>query len=171
MSKKRKGKKVIAKTLGTFGNWTVKGGEVKRSTPGKVKKTNLFKLVGEKIPFEAIDAVEKYARNVLGSSPEGVYMAIDSMGCPRYSGRGDVFPRLKAHKRDYPIELDFFSFYIVENKNHQREIETLLIRSTSFLAVLNERKVRASISPGSVLDYEVGTKFVDRQEKKGKKSS
>jgi hypothetical protein len=134
-----------------------------------VAKGHLFKLVGEKIPFGAIHAVGRHAREVLGETPNGVYLAIDSMGCPRYAGRGAVFSRLKAHKKAFPVELLFFSFYIVERKQHEREIETLLIRSTSFLAVLNQRKVRASIAPGSVLDYEVGTRFVERQSKKGRR--
>jgi hypothetical protein len=126
-------------------------------------------LVGEKIPYSAIRDVKKHATDVLNETPNGVYLAMDSMGCPRYAGRGAVFSRLEAHKKSFPLELIYFSFYIVEEKQHEREIETLLIRSTSFLAVLNNRKVRASIAPGSVLDYEVGTHFVERQYKKGRK--
>jgi hypothetical protein len=31
--------------------------------------------------------------------PSGVYIAHDSMGCPRYVGRGDIFARLRAHRK------------------------------------------------------------------------
>jgi hypothetical protein len=171
MRKKRAGKKAIYGTIYSDDTWSVKNGRVVRLGAGKVKKGHLFKLIGEKIPFAAVSKVEKHARNILETVPNGVYLAMDSMGCPRYTGRGAIFSRLKAHKKAYPVELEFFSFYVVEDKQHEREIETLLIRSASFLSVLNERKVRASIAPGSVLDYEVGTKFVERQFKKGRKSA
>ena len=171
MGKKRRGKKVIEGILYTDKTWSVKYGRVKRVNAGKVATGSLFKLIGEKLPFTAIGEVEKHARKVLKTVPNGVYLAMDSMGCPRYTGRGVIFSRLKAHKKHFPVELVFFSFYVVEAKQHEREIETLLIRSASFLSVLNERKVRASIAPGSVLDYEVGTKFVERQFKKGKKAT
>jgi hypothetical protein len=170
MSKKRPGRKEIEKTIYSDKNWSVKAGRVVRLGAGRVKG-NLFKLVGEKIPFAAIGRTEKHAREVLRVIPNGVYLAMDSMGCPRYTGRGAVFSRLKTHKKHFPVELAFFSFYIVEDKQYEREIETLLIRSASFLSVLNERKVRASIAPGSVLDYEVGTRFVERQWKRGRKSN
>ena len=171
MSKKRAGRKKIESTLFSDDVFSVKSGRIIRKVGGKVAKGHLFKLVGEKIPFDSILAVEKHAKELLGATPNGVYLAIDSMGCPRYAGRGAVFSRLKAHKKDFPVELIFFSFYIVENKQHEREIETLLIRGASFLAVLNDRKARVSIAPGSVLDYEVGTNFVERQWRKGKRPS
>lgn len=171
MSEKRAGRKQIDETLDADKDWSVKAGRVVRRNPGKVATGNLFKFVGEKIPFWAIRKVEKYVSTKLGGQPNGVYLAIDSMGCPRYAGRGAVFSRLKAHKKLYPFELTYFSFYIVKKKQHERELETLLIRSTSFLAVLNKRKVRASIEPGNMLDYEVGTSFIERQYKKGKKTS
>jgi hypothetical protein len=170
MSKKRAGKKSVYEVLARDENWCVKAGSINRLTPGKVRKGNLFKFVGEKIPFFAVKAVEKYVRDTLGDTPNGVYLAIDSMGCPRYVGRGRVFQRLQAHQKHFPVELQFFSFYIVKEKQHEREIETLLIRATSFLSVLNERKVRTSIEAGRILDYEVGTQFVVRQRKKGRKS-
>ena len=63
----------------------------------------------------------------------------------------------------------YFSFYIVANKQHEREIETLLIRVGGAHLQFNERKKRVDISPGSVGDYEAGTMYVERQKKKGKR--
>jgi hypothetical protein len=167
--KKRLGKKRITSIIYSDADWSVKAGTVVRAKPGKVKVGCLFKIVGEKLPFQSIKKVEQHVTDV-GISPNGVYLAMDSMGCTRYVGRGEVFQRLRAHKKRFSRELAFFSFYIVEKKQHEREVETLLIRTASFLAVLNERKVRASIAPGNILDYEVGTRFVERQWKKGAKS-
>ena len=92
------------------------------------------------------------------------------MGCPRYIGRGNVFSRLALRKRRHPLELAYFSFYIVSTKKHEREIETLLIRAASTLLHFNEKKKRIDISPGSVRDYEPGIRFYERQRKKGKKT-
>jgi hypothetical protein len=45
-----------------------------------------------------------------------------------------------------------------------------VIRATSHLLDFNERKKHPTIEPGSILDYEGGTKFYERQNKKGKKA-
>jgi hypothetical protein len=58
-----------------------------------------------------------------------------------------------------------------EHKNHEREIETVLIRAASAMLFFNERKKRASIAPGSVTDYEPLTHYFERQYKKGKKAA
>jgi hypothetical protein len=166
---KRPGKKKVEATLYADADWSVKAGKLIRAGPGKVQQGRLFTMVGEKLPFQALKKIEKYVVDA-GIRTEGVYVAMDSMGCPRYVGRGSVFFRLGQHKKKYSRELMYFSFYIVENKQHEREIETLLIRTASYLAVFNERKIRASIAPGNVLDYEVGTGFIERQWKKGKKA-
>ncbi len=96
-------------------------------------------------------------------------MAHDSMGCPRYIGRGNIFQRLEARKMAHPLELEYFSFYVVSEKKHEREIETLLIRAAGFLLEFNDKKKRVGIAPGNVGDYEAGTIFYERQYKKGKK--
>ena len=168
--RKRRGLKRIAETIYSDSDWSLKAGRVVRATAGRVNKGHLFKFAAEKVPFQAIRQTEKHVVRTLGIPPTGVYVAMDSMGCPRYVGRGSVFLRLKQHKMTYSRELLFFSVYIVEKKQHEREIETLLIRTASYLAVFNERKVRASIAPGNILDYEVGTRFVERQWKKGRKA-
>jgi hypothetical protein len=72
---------------------------------------------------------------------------------------------LEVHK----LELKYFSFYIVENRGHEREIETLLIHSAGPLLQFNTNKKRLTISPGNIRDYEAGTPFFDRHYKKGKR--
>jgi hypothetical protein len=99
----------------------------------------------------------------------GVYLAHDSFGVPRYGGRGDIFGRLAQHKRDYPKELEYFSFFIIKNKNHEREIETAILRAASSEMTLNERKVRTGLAIGNVTDYEPGTYFVERQSPRGRR--
>src|SRR5690606_42073039 len=90
-----------------------------------------------------------------------------SLGSPRYVGRGSIFARLKSHKNAHPHELVYFSFYIVEDKQHEREIETLLIRAAGDQLEFNDRKKRVGIKPGNIRDYEPGTVFYERQSKKG----
>ena len=99
---------------------------------------------------------------------EGVYIAHDSMGFARYVGRGKVFARLRAHRREAPLELRYFSLYIVANKNHEREIETLMIRLGGAHLHFNTKKKRVDIKPGNIRDYEAGTRFVERQRKRGR---
>ncbi len=96
-------------------------------------------------------------------------MAHDSMGCPRYIGRGNVFQRLESRKKAKVLELQYFSFYLVSEKKHEREIETLLIRAAGFLLEFNSRKKRAGISHGNIRDYEAGTLFFERHYKRGKR--
>lgn len=146
--------------------WTIWHGRLvpPRGRPRKIK--SLFKVVAEKLPFECIDAVKRHMKNHHLSS-EGVYVAHDSMGYARYVGRGDIFTRLKSCLGRQVLELKYFSFYVVENKNHEREIETVLIRAAGPLLAFNDRKKNDSILPGNVKDYEAGTDFYERQDKKG----
>jgi hypothetical protein len=76
---------------------------------------------------------------------------------------------LASHKRAHSLELEYFSFYVVAEKKHEREIETLLIRAAGFLLEFNDRKKRNGIAPGSVNDYEPGTIFYERRYQKGAK--
>lgn len=147
--------------------WIVNTGRLVRS-PGRPFKTDpLFLHVAEKIPYAALDAVRK--EFVANKWPkEGVYVAHDSMGYARYVGRGRVFQRLQSRKKQSPLELAYFSFYIVANKNHEREIETLMIRLGGPHLHFNERKKRVDIAPGSIRDYEAGTRFVERQRRRGR---
>ena len=96
---------------------------------------------------------------------QGVYMAHDSMGAVRYIGRGKVFTRLKTRKREHPHELVYFSIFIVNDKQHEREIETLLIRAAGPQLEFNDRKKRIGIETGDIHDFEPGTKFYERQER------
>ena len=151
--------------------WTVHQGVLKRLRGNPGKTAHLFQVVGEKLPFESLTAVRKDVVNSLKLKPYGVYVAHDSMGCPRYIGRGNVFVRLDAIRKSQPQELIYFSFYLVSQKKHEREIETLLIRAASFLLEFNSRKKRIGISHGNICDYEAGTYFYERQKKKGKRRS
>ncbi len=148
------------------GGWCVRWGRLVpgRGRPHHVK--SLLSWVGEKIPFEALSDTKKRLQDE-GATKEGVYIAHDSMGFARYVGRGDIFVRLKARKKAHPLELAYFSFYIIAQKKHEREIETLLIRLGGAHLQFNERKKRVDISPGNIRDFEPGTKYVERQWKRG----
>ena len=123
---------------------------------------HLFRVIGEKLPFAALEPVRRHMADA-GFGAAGVYVAHDSMGCPRYIGRGAIFGRLSARKKAQPLELEYFSFYVVQEKKHEREIETLLIRAAAFLLEFNTRKKRVGIEAGNVHDYEAGTVFYQRQ--------
>ena len=146
--------------------WVVQHGELKRGQGRPAKTEHLFRVVGEKLPFASLPKVRAHLKaKELGM--QGVYVAHDSMGCPRYIGRGNIFSRLEARKKAQPLELEYFSFYVVSEKKHEREVETLLIRAAGFLLEFNTRKKRIGVSPGNVRDYEAGTVFYERQRKKG----
>ena len=147
--------------------WNVQFGELKRHQGNPGKAEHLFRVVGEKLPYEALVAVKKHVQDQ-GFGTNGVYVAHDSMGFPRYIGRGAIFGRLKARKDAQLLELAYFSFYVVSEKKHEREIETLLIRAAGPLLQFNSRKKRVSIMPGNIKDYEAGTLFYERQYKKGR---
>lgn len=171
MNKKRTKKARATKTISgqvyaDGEHWTVQYGELKRAQGRPSKAEHLFRVVGEKLPFSAMHAVKVHLKEQ-NHGTHGIYVAHDSMGCPRYIGRGDIFGRLEARYKAKSLELEYFSFYVVSEKKHEREIETLLIRAASFLLEFNTRKKRVGVSPGSIRDYEVGTIFYERQRKKG----
>lgn len=137
-----------------------------RGRPDKVE--SIFKVVAEKIPFECLREIERdMNENALDTN--GIYLAHDSMGAVRYAGRGNIFGRLAARKKAQELELMYFSFYVIPNNKHEREIETVIIRAASHLLDFNDRKKRPTILPGNVNDYEPGTYFYERQKKKGPK--
>lgn len=146
--------------------WTIQYGELRRGQGRPPKTEHLFRVVGEKLPFRCLKSVRKKLMDD-GYSTQGVYIAHDSMGCPRYIGRGSIFTRLQARFKAQPLELEYFSFYVVSEKKHEREIETLMIRAAGFLLFFNDKKKRVGIEPGDVRDYEPGTLFFERQRKKG----
>jgi hypothetical protein len=92
------------------------------------------------------------------------------MGVARYIGRGDIFDRLGKHKKAHYLELAYFSFYVIPDKGHEREVETLLIRAAGPSLHFNTRKKRVDIQPRDIRDYEPGTKFYERQMKRGRKA-
>jgi hypothetical protein len=134
--------------------------------PGKTSR--LFQFVGEKLPYDSLGKVKACVKE-RSNDLEGVYLAHDSMGVARYGGRGDIFGRLASHKRKFPKALLYFSFFIVKNKNHEREIETAILRAASPQMTLNQRKIRSGLEAGKVTDYEPGTLFIERQSRRGKK--
>ena len=145
---KRPSRKIITDCVFRDGvNWTVQYGELKRSQGRPSKEQHLFKVAGEKLPFESEDIQIRH----------------------HAIGRGNVFARLKARKKAQPLELHYYSFYIVSQKQHEREVETLLIRAASFLLEFNDKKRRVGLSAGAINDYEPGMFFYERQHKKGKK--
>jgi hypothetical protein len=164
-------KKVLEKVYGNRNcAWTVQHGCLKRGQGNPGKTEHLFKVVGEKLPFKCLSTVKKHVKEKLGLEPYGVYVAHDSMGCPRYIGRGNVFQRLETRHTAQVLELQYFSFYLVSEKKHEREVETLLIRAAGFLLEFNSRKKRVGIAHGNIRDYEAGTLFYERHYKKGKKT-
>lgn len=173
MAKKNKGKakKVVRGEVYSDGRtWKVVHGKLV-PTPGRPTKVeSLFRVVAEKLPFEALSTLEKYMKkNRLPRT--GIYMAHDSMGNARYAGRGNIFTRLHMRHEAHSLELEYFSFYVVLNKKHEREIETVVIRAAGPQLVFNTRKKRVTNSRGNIKDYEPGTLFFERQKKKGKKPS
>jgi len=149
--------------------WTLQYGELKRGRGRPSKEQHLFNVAAEKLPYDALPKVKAHLRSQ-GHTFQGVYVAFDSIGCPRYIGRGNNFGRLESRKKAQPLELQYFSFYVVSQKQHEREVETLLIRAGSFLLEFNDKKRRTGLSAGSIRDYEPGMYFYERQRRKGKKS-
>ncbi|SRR6266511_630283 len=150
--------------------WKVCYGRLKRGQGRPGTAEHLFRVVGEKLPFVALPSVKKHLRDN-DLSTRGLYVAHDSMGCLRHIGRGNIFARLDSRRRSHPYELVYFSFYVVSEKKHEREIETLLIRAAGFLLEFNERKKRVGIAHANVRDFEAGTLFYERQKKKGRQKA
>jgi hypothetical protein len=162
----RKSKRVDGDVVFDDQNWSVVVGQLK-PLPGTARKADhLFKFVAEKLPWDSLTNVAAHLKK-RGVKRQGVYMAHDSMGVARYGGRGNIFPRLRSHKRKYKKELVYFSFYIIENKTHEREIENAILRAAGPQMILNQRKVREGIDPGRVADYEPGTNFFRRKYARG----
>ncbi len=149
------------------GQWVVNTGRLVPPRGRPLKAKSIFRHAAEKIPFAALGDVRREFLS-RGWTTEGVYIAHDSMGFARYVGRGNVFGRLRARLNAAPLELKYFSFYIVANKKHEREIETLMIRLGGAHLHFNERKKRVDISAGNIKDYEAGTRFIERQRRRGR---
>jgi hypothetical protein len=143
-------------------------GELKPTAGSAAKSDHLFKYVAEKLPWDSLRKVSSYLKR-LKAKRQGVYMAHDSFGVARYGGRGNIFSRLRSHKRKYRKELVYYSFFIIENKTYEREIENVILRAAGPQMILNQRKVRDGIDPGRVGDYEPGTKFFRRKYARGTK--
>lgn len=169
MPKKASVKTVKVAKIWGDDQWIVRFGKLNpgRGRPEAVER--LFVVVGEKLPFESIEQVNKHLKGE-GISRNGVYIAHDSMGYARYIGRGAIFSRLRARRQAQVLELKYFSFYVVKEKKHEREVETLLIRAAGPMLQFNTKKKRLTLSAGNIRDYEAGTFFFERRGKKGKKA-
>lgn len=161
-------KRVTNKKVWSDGKrFTVAQGQLSRPRGRPIAGASaLFKVVAEKLPFDSLNGVSRHLAT-LGIPPNGVYAAHDSMGYARYVGRGAIFTRLKLHKKAHAAELAYFSFYVVADKGHERELETLVIRAAGPQLQFNARKRRVDIAPGNVGDFEPGTFFYERQRKRG----
>jgi hypothetical protein len=168
-NKKHATKTSIERVATPSTRWNIWYGELKRGKGRPEGTEHLFRVMGEKLPFEALPAVKRHLKEQ-GYTTQGVYVAHDSMGCPRYIGRGNIFGRLEARKKAQQLELEYFSFYVVSEKKHEREIETLLIRAAGFLLEFNDKKKRVGIQAGNVRDYEAGTVFYERRYKYGQRA-
>ena len=96
-------------------------------------------------------------------------MLFDSRGWPCYVGRGNIKGRVGAHFKNHtkaPV-IRTFSFYVVEGKAKERELETILIRLASPLLVLNDYKVDGR----NPREFEAGTKFLEVKPKLGRRKS
>src|SRR5277367_1702505 len=98
MAKRKAVKLLKATVFNEKGNpWTVHFGRLNPG-PGNPGSARLFQVLGEKLPFEALNSVRKYLKT---KQPQlrrtGVYIAHDSMGQARYIGRGNIFGRLAGH--------------------------------------------------------------------------
>jgi hypothetical protein len=165
---KKTSKKVTYHSIHKADGWNVIAGKLVpgRGRPALIER--IFEVVAEKIPFDALGKC-KSDMSKYGYSADGVYLAHDSMGVARYGGRGNIFGRLAGHFKKHPRELAYFSFYTINNKRHEREIETVILRAAGPQLILNERKVRDDIEKGDVKDYEPGTEFYERQRVRGKR--
>lgn len=166
---RRPSRKNVQQAVCTHERWTVCRGRLVPQPGRPDKVASLFKVIAEKIPKACLSVVKKDMAS-LALPGTGIYLAHDSMGAVRYAGRGNIFQRLGTRFKAQPLELWYFSLYVVEDKKHEREIETLVIRATSHQLEFNQRKKRATIEPGNVRDYEPGTYFYERQLKKGRRS-
>ncbi|MGA2278076.1 MAG: hypothetical protein ABSG00_10755 [Terracidiphilus sp.] len=157
--------------IGPFGRWIIYPGELKPRSGSPIQPKRLFTAVAEKLPKDSLVRVCNHLSEVLGHKLHGVYVAHDSMGYPRYIGRGDIKNRLLTRFKAKQEELHFFSFYVVLNKIHEREIETLLIHAAGPLLDFNRKKKRAGIQTGAIKDFETGTHFYFRSDTtKGKRN-
>jgi hypothetical protein len=147
-------------------DWTIKFGRIDFSARSQRPQEPFFAVIGEKLPFGAINQVKKHLRQRTKTRPIGVYVAHDSMGWPRYIGQGNIFSRLKARHALNRRELYYFSFYLLNDRHREKEIETMLIRVAGPLLHYNVQKKRLDASPGSVRNYAVGTQFYERKSKR-----
>ena len=135
-------------------------GELKAVGRGRVAaKAPLLQQVGQKLPWDALQHIPHDA--------EGVYILFDSRGWPYYVGRGKIKERLNHHAKTMKAITPSFSFYAVQDKANERQLETLLIRVAAPLLEGNSQLTRRR----DVTHFEVGTKFLQVQRRRGRKKT
>ena len=147
--------------------WRVDSFRLRKKEAGKgAPPKPMFCYVGEKLPFEALEATQKKMKEMYGQRVvNGVYIAHDSVGEARYIGRGDIFGRLKSHKKKYDLELQYFSFYVLKDKKIERQVETILIHAVGVGLLFNTKKIRSANETHDPNDFEEGTVYFHRKGK------
>lgn len=166
---KRPSKKRNEEKVSDHAPWAIWRGRLVPAAGRPDKVESIFSCIAEKLPFTALADVERDMRSKK-ITRTGIYLAHDSMGVVRYAGLGSIFTRLRARQKAHPLQLQYFSFYVLPHKKHQRELETLIIRAVGQMLAFNERKKPMTIEAGNVRDYEGGTVFYERQKKKGRRA-
>lgn len=128
--------------------------------------SSLFKCVAEQLPAASLEAARKQFR-ASGLPTKGLYIVHDSLGHARYAGRGNLFGRIRARFRAHPLQLAYYSIYVIEASRHMRELETLLLRAAGPLLLFNTRKRCLDSKPGDIRDYEPGTLYLERRNRRG----
>jgi len=120
---KKPSRKETQERISQHEHWTVWRGKLVPSRGRPERVESLFKMVAEKTPFECLSDVERHMR-LRGLPRSGIYLAHDSMAV-RYAGRGNIFNRLRSRKKAQPLELLYFSLYVIADKKHEREVRQL----------------------------------------------
>lgn len=159
--------KILTRSVADGEQWRVARGKLVRG-PGHPGQQQLFQVVAERIPFEALGAIAKDMKKQQLPCG-GVYMLHDSMGGPRYAGLSiNVFSRLRNHHHKYGAQLPYFSFFTVLSGRHQKEIETVMVRAVGNAAI-NQYKKAVGFEPGSLEGFAPGTIFYQRKKKSAAK--
>ncbi len=158
---RQKVSRVVRETITQANDERLIEGELKRVGRPREKDKGIILKVAERLPQWVVD--------YLDPEDNGVYVLFDSRGWPCYVGRGNIKGRVSAHFKSHakaPV-IRTFSFYVVEGKAKERELETILIRLASPLLVVNDYKVGGK----NPREFEAGTRFLEVKPRLGRKKS
>jgi len=140
-----------------------------RSLQGRPRKVSpLVSVVGEHLPFASILDVQRHLCERTRKCWQqllGVYMIHDKKGVVRYAGKGMIFGRLRSHKKKYGDKVTRFSFYLIPDRRHRDEIETLMLRGLHLTE--NKQKNRTSTYTRAILSFCPGIHFYQFRGKAG----